>query len=175
MNWFDWAKEHLAKWKVAQTAASRMFTPRAKQTLWLARGEAERLNHNFLGAEHLLLGLIGMKEGVAVNMLKKMGLDLESARVEVEKFVGYGTEQKIIGNIPYTPRVKRIIELAQREAESLNHTYVGTEHMLLGLLAEGDSVAARVLKKFKVDIEQMRKEILNELTPKFSPDGDEQK
>src|SRR5271165_5419282 len=144
------------------------FTPRAQQVLALARKEADRLNHNFLGTEHLLLGLIKLGQGVAVNVLQKMGLDLETVRMEVEKQVGTGPDQKMIGNIPYTPRVKKVLALAAKEAKALNHTYVGTEHILLGLLREGDGVAARVLKNLDVDIEQTRQEILKELDPNFA-------
>ncbi|MGD1087514.1 MAG: ATP-dependent Clp protease ATP-binding subunit [Verrucomicrobiota bacterium] len=144
------------------------FTPRAQQVLALARKEADRFNHNFLGTEHLLLGLIKLGQGVAVNVLQKMGLDLETVRMEVEKQVGTGPDQKMIGNIPYTPRVKKVLALASREAKALNHTYVGTEHILLGLLREGDGVAAKVLKNLDVDIEQTRQEILKELDPNFT-------
>src|SRR6202167_2624024 len=147
------------------------FTPRAQQVLALARKEADRFNHNFVGTEHLLLGLIKLGQGVAVNVLQKLGLDLETVRMEVEKQVGTGPDQKMIGNIPYTPRVKKVLALAAKEAKALNHTYVGTEHILLGLLREGDGVAARVLKNLDVDIEQTRQEILKELDPHFaSPD-----
>src|SRR5271170_2301128 len=144
------------------------FTPRAQQVLALARKEADRFNHNFVGTEHLLLGLIKLGQGVAVNVLQKLGLDLETVRMEVEKQVGTGPDQKMIGNIPYTPRVKKVLALASKEAKNLNHTYVGTEHILLGLLREGDGVAARVLKNLDVDIEQTRQEILKELDPNFS-------
>src|SRR5215216_2049395 len=144
------------------------FTPRAQQVLALARKEADRFNHNFVGTEHLLLGLIKLGQGVAVNVLQKMGLDLETVRMEVEKQVGTGPDQKMIGNIPYTPRVKKVLSLAAKEAKALNHTYVGTEHILLGLLREGDGVAARVLKNMDVDIEQTRQEILKELDPNFN-------
>src|SRR6186997_3097734 len=148
--------------------AMNNFTPRAQQVLALARKEADRFNHNFVGTEHLLLGLIKLGQGVAVDVLQKMGLDLETVRMEVEKQVGTGPDQKMIGNIPYTPRVKKVLALAAKEARALNHTYVGTEHILLGLLREGDGVAARVLKNLDVDIEQTRQEILKELDPNFS-------
>src|SRR5436189_2824823 len=144
------------------------FTPRAQQVLQLARKEADRFNHNYVGTEHLLLGLIKLGQGVAVNVLQKLGLDLETVRMEVEKQVGTGPDQKMIGNIPYTPRVKKVLALAAKEAKALNHTYVGTEHILLGLLREGDGVAARVLKNMDVDIEQTRQEILKELDPNFN-------
>src|ERR1700731_4915727 len=145
------------------------FTPRAQQVLALARKEADRFNHNFVGTEHLLLGLIKLGQGVAVNVLQKLGLDLETVRMEVEKQVGTGPDQKMIGNIPYTPRVKKVLALAAKEARALNHTYVGTEHILLGLLREGDGVAARVLKNLEVDPARTRNEILKELDPNFTP------
>ena len=144
------------------------FTPRAQQVLALARKEADRFNHNVIGTEHLLLGLIKLGQGVAVNVLQKMGLDLETVRLAVEKAVGTGPDQKMIGNIPYTPRVKKVLDLAKREAKNLNHTYIGTEHILLGLLREGDGVAARILRELDVDIEQTRQEVLRELDPNFT-------
>jgi ATP-dependent Clp protease ATP-binding subunit ClpC len=122
-----------------------------------------------VGTEHLLLGLIKLGQGVAVNVLQKMGLDLETVRMEVEKHVGSHPETKMVGNIPYTPRVKKVLALAGKEAKALNHSYVGTEHILLGLLREGEGVAARVLKSLEVDIERTRNEILKELDPNFTP------
>ncbi len=144
------------------------YTPRAQQVLALARKEADRFHHNFVGTEHLLLGIIKLRQGVAVNVLQKLGLDLESIRREVEKQVGTGPDQKMLGNIPYTPRVKKVMALAAKEARALNHTYVGTEHILLGLLRDSDGVAARVLINLDVDLEQTRQEILKELDPNFS-------
>ena len=107
------------------------FTPRAQQVLALAKKEAIRFNHSFVGTEHLLLGLIKLGQGVAVNVLQKMDLDLETVREEVEKQVGAGPDQKQSGSIPYTPRVNKVLNLAQIEARNLGHTYVGTEHILL--------------------------------------------
>src|SRR5476649_277684 len=150
------------------------FTPRAQQVLALARKEADRFNHNYVGTEHLLLGLIKLGQGVAVNVLQKMGLDLETVRMEVEKQVGSGPETKMVGNIPYTPRVKKVLALAGKEAKALQHSYVGTEHILLGLLREGEGVAARVLKSLEVDIERTRNEILKELDPNFTPPESEE-
>ena len=146
------------------------FTPRAQQVLALARKEADRFNHNYVGTEHLLLGLIKLGQGVAVSVLERMGLDLESVRMEVEKQVGTGPDQKVSGNIPYTPRVKKVLALANKEAKALNHSYVGTEHILLGLLREGEGVAARVLQTLDVDIQRTRNEILSEIDPNFSPE-----
>src|SRR6516165_1814051 len=150
------------------------FTPRAQQVLALARKEADRFNHNYVGTEHLLLGLIKLGQGVAVNVLQKMGLDLETVRMEVEKQVGSGPETKLVGNVPYTPRVKKVLALAGKEAKALNHSYVGTEHILLGLLREGEGVAARVLKSLELDIERTRNEILRELDPNFTPSESDQ-
>src|SRR5213083_1113074 len=150
------------------------FTPRAQQVLQLARKEADRFNHNYVGTEHLLLGLIKLGQGVAVNVLQKMGLDLETVRMEVEKQLGSGPETKMVGNVPYTPRVKKVLALAGKEAKALNHSYVGTEHILLGLLREGEGVAARVLKSLELDIERTRNEILKELDPNFTPSESEQ-
>jgi ATP-dependent Clp protease ATP-binding subunit ClpC len=146
------------------------FTPRAQQVLALARKEADRFNHAYVGTEHLLLGLIKLGQGVAVNVLERMGLELETVRMEVEKEVGSGPPQKSPGNIPYTPRVKKVLALANKEAKALNHSYVGTEHLLLGLLREGEGVAARVLRRLEVDIQRTRNEILAEIDPNFSPD-----
>ena len=144
------------------------FTPGAQQVLALARKEADRFHHNYIGTEHLLLGLINLGQGVAVNVLQKMGLDLDTVRQAVDEQVGLGPEAKPSGNIPYTPRVKKVLALAGKEAKSLNHSYVGTEHILLGLLREGEGVAARVLKSLDVDVDRCRNEILSELDPNFA-------
>src|ERR1700679_1189924 len=144
------------------------FTPRAQQVLALARKEADRFHHNYVGTEHLLLGLIKLGQGVAVSVLVKMGLDLDTVRGAVEKQVGTGAEGKTQSNIPYAPRVKKVLALAGKEAKALGHSYVGTEHILLGLLREGEGVAARVLKSLDVDIERARNEILKELDPQLS-------
>ena len=149
------------------------FTPRAQQVLALSRKEADRFNHNYVGTEHLLLGLIKLGQGVAVNVLQKMGLDLETVRQEVEKQVGSGQENKMSGNIPYTPRVKKVLALAGKEAKALQHSYVGTEHILLGLLREGEGVAAQVLKNLEVDLERTRNEVLKELDPNFTPSDED--
>lgn len=144
------------------------FTPRSQQVLTLARKEAANFHHNYVGTEHLLLGLIKLGQGVAVNVLQKMGLDLETVRRAVETQVGSGVEAHInSANIPFTPRVKKVLNLAAKEAKALNHSYIGTEHILLGLLREGEGVAARVLQSLDVDIGKCRNEILAELDPNF--------
>ncbi len=144
------------------------FTPRAQQVLALARKEADRFNHNYIGTEHVLLGLIKLGQGVAVSVLQRMGLDLESVRMEVEKEVGTGPDTKSSTNIPYTPRVKKVLALANKEAKQLNHSYVGTEHILLGLLREGEGMAARVLTSLSVDLQTTRNEVLAEIDPNFA-------
>ena len=177
MNWFKKIRkaftEPVPSFNPSVNEDMNNFTPRAQQVLALARREADRFNHNFVGTEHLLLGLIALGQGTAVTVLKKLGLDLATVRMEVEKQVGTGPDQKMIGNIPYTPRVKKVLALASKEAMALNHTYVGTEHILLGILHEGDGVAGRVLENLEVDIEKTRREILKVLDPNFSPNESE--
>jgi hypothetical protein len=175
MNWFERTQKRLSEPLPKGDASMEVsiegllnLTPRARQLLALAREEANRFNHNFVGTEHLLLGLIRLGQGVAVNVIQRMGLDLETVRLEVEKQVGTGPEPKMLGSIPYTPRVKKVLVLAWKEAKALNHTYVGTEHILLGLLREGDGVAALVFKNLDGNIEQTRQMILKELDPCFS-------
>ena len=139
------------------------FTNRARQVVILARNEADRFNHNYVGTEHLLLGLIKLGQGVAVNVLKKMGIDFEIVRDEVSKAVTPGPETKTVGEIPLTPGAKKVIEYAWEDAQKLGHNYVGTEHLLLGLLREEEGVAARILANLGVDVNKVREEIMNEL------------
>jgi predicted dehydrogenase len=143
------------------------FTPRAQQALALARKEADLLNQHFVGTEHLLLGLIALGQGVAVTVLAKLGLNLQNVRHEVEKQIAASPDEKLIDVIRYTPRVKKVFALAAKEAKNLNHAYVGTEHILLGLLGGADGVPALVLKNLGVDVEQTRLAILKELDPNF--------
>ncbi|OGV61321.1 MAG: NDP-hexose 4-ketoreductase [Lentisphaerae bacterium RIFOXYC12_FULL_60_16] len=145
------------------------FTPRAQRAIQLARKEADRFNHPYVGTEHLLLGLIALQEGVAVEVLQRMGVSIEKVRMEVERAVGQGPETKTVGNVPFTPRSKKVLQLATAEAQALNHTYVGTEHILLGLLREGEGVAAQVLNNLNVDLTTTRNEIMRELDPNFEP------
>ena len=169
MNWFEWFRKNLAELKVNQVASGKMFSPRAQQALALAQKEANRLNHNFLGTEHLLLGIIKLGQGIAINVLQKMNVDLEALRLQVEQGIPSPLPDKSLGIIPYTSRSKKVVMLAQKEAKALHQTYIGTEHLLLGLLAEGQGVAARALKVFKLELEQTRKEVLKELNPNISP------
>ncbi|MCH9627224.1 MAG: Negative regulator of genetic competence ClpC/MecB [Chlamydiales bacterium] len=139
------------------------FTNRAKQVIKLAKKEAQRLNHNYLGTEHILLGLLKLGQGVAVNVLRNLGLDFETVRQEVERLVGYGPEIQVYGDPALTGRVKKVFEYANEEASNLGHNYVGTEHLLLGLLRQTDGVAAQVLENLNVDLQEVRKEVLKEL------------
>jgi len=142
------------------------FTPRALQALALARQEALRLHHHFIGTEHVLLGIVALGDGTAVKVLKKLKINPDAIRAEIEKQLGTGPGQIASENVPYTPRVNKALALATKQAKALNQTCVGTEHLLLGLLAEGDGVAARVLMhRFDLNLEQTRKEILVELDP----------
>ena len=149
--------------------AMNHFTPRAQQVLAFAKREAKRFGHNYLGTEHLLLGLIKLGQGVAVAALRNMGLDLESVRYEVEKHSGPSSDTQQEGDPPLTPRVRRVISLAAQEARTLNYSYIGTEHLLLGLLREGDGVAARVLRNLNVEAEAVRNEVMKALDPNFLP------
>jgi hypothetical protein len=135
------------------------FTNRARRVVVLAQEEARVLNHNYIGTEHLLLGLIHEGEGVAAGALESLGVSLEAVRGEVEEFIGEGTEAPT-GHIPFTPRAKRVIELSLREARQLRHNYVGTEHILLGLVREGQGVAAKVLVKLGADLPRVRQEVV---------------
>ncbi|MGK5593917.1 MAG: ATP-dependent Clp protease ATP-binding subunit [Parachlamydiaceae bacterium] len=139
------------------------FTNRAKQVIKLAKKEAQRLNHNYLGTEHVLLGLLKLGQGVAVNVLKNLNIDFETVRNEVEKLVGYGPEIQVYGDPALTGKVKKVFEYANEEAANLNHNYVGTEHLLLGLLRQTDGVAAQVLENLNVNLKEVRKEVLKEL------------
>ncbi|MBT3192290.1 MAG: ATP-dependent Clp protease ATP-binding subunit [Verrucomicrobia bacterium] len=150
------------------------FTPRAQQVINLARKEADGFNHPYVGTEHLLLGLIALGEGVAVNVLNRLGVSLERVRLEVENAVGQGPQTKLVGNVPFTPRSKKVLQLSAAEAQALNHTYIGTEHILLGLLREGEGVAAQVLRNLEIDLDTARREILRELDPNFEPSEDEE-
>jgi ATP-dependent Clp protease ATP-binding subunit ClpC len=149
------------------------YTPRARQVIQMARQEAEKFNHSYVGTEHLLLGLIALGEGVAVDVLKRMSLSIDRVRLEVEKVVGQGGESKAVGPIPFTPRAKRVLQFAAAEARELHHNYIGTEHLLLGLLREEEGVAAQVLRTLGVDIESVRAEVMRVLDPGNAAEGSE--
>jgi ATP-dependent Clp protease ATP-binding subunit ClpC len=137
------------------------FTDRARKVMGLANQEAQRFNHEYIGTEHILLGLIKEGSGVAANVLRNLDIDLKKIRIEVEKIVQSGPDTVAMGKLPYTPRAKKVIELAFEEARSLGHNYVGTEHLLLGLLREQEGVAARVLVNLGLKLDEVREEILN--------------
>ncbi len=137
------------------------FTERARKVIILSKEEARRFNHDYIGTEHLLLGLIREGEGVAAAVLEKLGLSLETIRIEVEKLVQPGPSTQILGDIPFTPRAKKSLELAAEEARALGHNYIGTEHMLLGLIREGEGVASQVLINLGLDLNRVRNEVMN--------------
>ena len=147
------------------------FTDRARKVMALANQEAQRFNHEYIGTEHILLGLVKEGSGVGANVLKNLDVDLRKVRLEVEKLVKSGPETVTMGKLPQTPRAKKVIEYAIEEARNLNHNYVGTEHLLLGLLREQDGVAAQVLMNLNLRLEDVREEVLNLLGA--SDEGDE--
>jgi ATP-dependent Clp protease ATP-binding subunit ClpC len=139
------------------------FTERARQVVVLAQDEARALKHNYIGTEHLLLGLLREKEGLASQVLDSLGITLEEMRGQVARIVGHGDELAI-GMIPFTPRAKKVLELSLREAISLGHDFIGTEHILLGLARENNGVAARILLDFQVDAETIRNQVIRMLS-----------
>jgi len=140
---------------------SNRFTDRVQRVIIIAQEEAKRLNHDYVGTEHILLGLVAIGEGVAAKVLINLGIDLRKLRTEVEKLVGTGDNVMLLGEIPFTPRAKKVLELAVEEAQSMGHTYVGTEHLLLGLLREEEGIAARVMENLGVRINDVREEVIN--------------
>jgi len=136
------------------------FTERARKVIILAKEEARRFNHDYIGTEHILLGLIREGEGVAAAVLQKMGVSLENIRLEVEKLVQPGPTTQIIGDIPFTPRAKKSLEMAAEEARNLGHNYIGTEHLLLGLIREGEGIASQVLMNLGMDLNSVRNEVM---------------
>src|SRR5919199_3774064 len=139
------------------------FTERARKVLQLAQEEAQRFNHNYIGTEHLLLGLVREGEGVAAKVLGNLGIELTKVRSAVEFIIGRG-ERQVMGEIGLTPRAKKVIELAVDEARRLGHHYIGTEHLLLGLIREGEGVAAGVLERLGVSLERVRTQTVKVLS-----------
>ncbi|MBU1124582.1 MAG: ATP-dependent Clp protease ATP-binding subunit [Candidatus Omnitrophica bacterium] len=136
------------------------FTERARKVIILAKEEARRFNHDYIGTEHILLGLIREGEGVAAAVLQKVGVSLENIRLEIEKLVQPGPTTQIIGDIPFTPRAKKALELSAEEARSLGHNYIGTEHLLLGLIREGEGIASQVILNLGMDLNTVRNEVM---------------
>ena len=149
------------------------FTDRARKVMQLANQEAQRFNHEYIGTEHVLLGLIKEGSGVAANVLKNLDVDLRKIRLEVEKLVQSGPDMVTMGKLPQTPRAKKVIEYSMEEARNLNHNYVGTEHILLGLLREQEGVAAQVLMNLGLKLEEVREEVLNLLGHGLENEGTE--
>jgi ATP-dependent Clp protease ATP-binding subunit ClpC len=139
------------------------FTERARQVVVLAQDEARALKHNYIGTEHILLGLLREEEGLAARVLESLDISVEGVRAQVARFVGQGDEVTS-GQIPFTPRAKRVLELALREAVALGHNYIGNQHILLGLVRENEGVAARILLDFDADAEKIRNEIIRMLS-----------
>ena len=139
------------------------FTDRARRVVVMAQEEARKMNHKYIGTEHLLLGLLAEGEGVAAKSLGSLGIDLNSTRETVIETVGVG-QQAPTGHIPFTPRAKKVLELALREALQLGHNYIGTEHILLGLIREGEGVAAQVLGQAEAGLQKIRQTVLTELS-----------
>ena len=139
------------------------FTDRARQAVVLAQEEAQQLNHDYIGTEHILLGLLREGDGLAALSLRRLGIGLDTVRNEVTEMIGRGTKAAPPGHIPFTPRSKKVLELSLREALQLGHKYIGTEHILLGLVREGDGVAAQVLVKHGADLDRVRATVLAEL------------
>jgi ATP-dependent Clp protease ATP-binding subunit ClpA len=137
------------------------FTDRARRVVVLAQEEARLLNHNYIGTEHLLLGLL--HQGVAAKALESLGISLEAVRAQVEEIIGQG-QSAPTGHIPFTPRAKKVLELSLREAKQLRHNYIGTEHILLGLIREGEGVAAQVLVKLGADLSRVRQQVIQLLS-----------
>src|SRR6266498_226812 len=135
------------------------FTDRARRVVVLAQEEARILNHNYIGTEHILLGMIHEGEGVAARAIESLGISLTAVRSEVEEIIGQG-EAAPTGHIPFTPRAKKVLEFALREALQLGHHYIGTEHILLGLIREGEGVAAQVLEKLGADLNRVRQQVI---------------
>jgi ATP-dependent Clp protease ATP-binding subunit ClpC len=149
------------------------FTDRARRVVVLAQEEARLLNHNYIGTEHILLGLIHEGEGVAAKALESLGISLEAVRQQVEEIIGQGGSSPS-GHIPFTPRAKKVLELSLREALQLGHNYIGTEHILLGLIREGEGVAAQVLVKLGADLSRVRQQVIQLLSGYQGPAGKEQ-
>jgi ATP-dependent Clp protease ATP-binding subunit ClpC len=140
---------------------SNRFTERAQRVILIAQEEAKRLNHDYVGTEHILLGLIALGEGVAAQVLANLGVDLRRVRAEIEKIVGTGDNVMLLGEIPFTPRAKKVLELAVEEAQNMGHSHVGTEHLLLGLIREEEGVAAQVLENLGVRLDIVREEVIS--------------
>ena len=140
------------------------FTDRARRVVVLAQEEARLLGHNYIGTEHIVLGLISEREGIAARTLERLGISLEAVRAKVEGIIGEGAQDVPGGHIPFTPRAKKVLELSLREALALGHNYIGTEHILLGLIREGQGLGAEVLVNLGADLPVVREEVIQQLS-----------
>jgi ATP-dependent Clp protease ATP-binding subunit ClpC len=172
MDWFESATEYLAAWKERdaaskeeRNAAFKEFTPGALRGLELAGSEANRLNRNYVGTEHVLLGLTILSPESPENLLRKLGMNLELIRLEVEKIAGTGREKNGPESLSYTPRVRAVLESAKHDAKALGHSRVGPGHLLSGLLKQTEGSTAAVFKSLKIDREEMRRRVLEEMKP----------
>jgi ATP-dependent Clp protease ATP-binding subunit ClpA len=154
-----WAGSQVLLSSARRQTMFERFTDRARRVVVLAQEEARMLNHNYIGTEHILLGLIHEGEGVAAKALESRGISLDAVRQQVEEIIGPG-QQAPSGHIPFTPRAKKVLELTRREAEQLGHNYIGTEHILLGLIREGDGVAVQVLVRLGADLNRVRQQVI---------------
>jgi len=145
------------------------FTERAQRVILLAQEEGKRLHHDYVGTEHVLLALIALGEGVAAQVLANLGADLRKVRIEIEKIIGTGESVMLLGEMPFTPRAKKVLEYAVEEAQYMGHSYVGTEHLLVGLIREEEGVAARVLEDSGLRLDLVRAEVLNLLGGSLEP------
>src|SRR5579872_752569 len=154
-----WAGGQVQLCGARRRAMLERFTDQARRVVDLAQEEAKRLNHGYIGTEHILLGLIHEGEGVAAKALELLGISLDAVREQVEEIIGQG-QQAPSGHIPFTPRAKKVLELSLRESQKLGHNYIGTEHILLGLIREGDGVAAQVLVRLGADLNRVRQQVI---------------
>jgi ATP-dependent Clp protease ATP-binding subunit ClpA len=159
----DGRRPESAAWGGGDEKLFERFTDRARQAVVLAQEEARLLNHNYIGTEHILLGLAHEGQGVAAKALESLGISLEAVRAQVEEIIGQG-QSAPTGHIPFTPRAKKVLELSLREALQLSHNYIGTEHILLGLIREGEGVAAQVLVKVGASLDRVRQQVIQLLS-----------
>lgn len=160
----------VTKTAVSAFDCANVFSTGAKAALSGARNEAQRMNHDFIGTEHLLLAIMHSESTVAVKLLTEMGISPEAVCVKVENFVGHGASAELTDAFPYTPRVKKALALAGKEAKELKHSHVGTQHLLLGLLRERDGVAGQVLKSFNLEVEAIRHQAIQAMAS--APEGE---
>ena len=175
MNWIkSWWTKLTEPPRIDLPEVLQNFTPRAQKVIELAQKQAVRLGHSFIGTEHVLLGLLELGQGIACTVLLRFGVQYEAVRKEMERLIPVVHSNPSMRSPTPTPRVEKVFGQAKKEAEALRHQYIGTEHLLLGLLSEPDGVAARMLKGFDVDFKKARREIVREVAPNSGSGEDEQ-